>query len=65
MPALRWSREPLIAPGRHTADLGEDGAAPGELFLGSVFEIGEALLHGRCRAVNVPLLSQVGVPAGA
>jgi hypothetical protein len=53
-----------LAPGRNTVNLFEKTVAPRELFLGSVFEVGEALLHDRWRAGNVPLLSQVAALVG-
>ena len=52
------------APGCHAIDISEKKVAPRELFLGGVFEVGEALLHDRWRARNVALLSQVAAPSG-
>ncbi len=60
----RFDQFVQLAPGRNTANLFEKTVAPRELFLGSVFEVGEALLHDRWRAGNVPLLSQVAVLVG-
>ena len=53
-----------LAPRCHAVDLREKTVAPRQLFLGGVFEVGEALLHGRWQTVGMPLLSQVGLPQG-
>jgi len=47
-----------LAPRRYVINLSEKTVAPRELFLGGVFEVGEALLHDRWRARNVASLSQ-------
>jgi len=36
-----------LAPRRHAVDFGQEAVAPREFLLGGVFEVGEALLHGR------------------
>jgi hypothetical protein len=53
-----------LAPRRPAADFGAKTVTPCQPLFGSVLEVGEALLHDRRRAVNVPISSQVGVPAG-
>jgi len=53
-----------LAPRGHTVDFGEQTVTPCQLLFGSVFEVGEAPLHDRWRAVNIPILSQVDTQAG-
>jgi hypothetical protein len=47
------------APRSDAVDLSEETVTPRDLLLGGVLEVGEALLHGRWRAGNMALLSQV------
>ena len=61
---MRFDEFVQLAPRRDAINLSEKTVAPCKLLFGSVFEVGEALLHGRCRAVNVPILSQVGASVG-
>jgi hypothetical protein len=53
-----------LASRRYAIDLSEKTVAPREFFLDRVFEVAEALLHDRWRAMGVALLSQVAAPAG-